>query len=75
MQKETDLNIITISPGPADQFLQEVKILDQNIDKIGLTIEEIKKLHEKILVSPSNDNSAFQLMIDCINFILFYFQN
>lgn len=62
MQNETDLNIISISPGPTDKFLQEVEILGQNIDKIGLTIEEIKKLHGKILVSPSNESSASYLI-------------
>lgn len=57
MQNETDLQMFSMEPTQTDEFLRQAKILDQNIDKITLTVEEIKRLHEKILVSPSTDNS------------------
>ncbi|RNA22046.1 syntaxin-1A isoform X2, partial [Brachionus plicatilis] len=57
MQTENDFQMSPVKPGQTDTFLQEAKNMGLNIDQMGLVVEEIKRLHEKILVSPSTDNA------------------
>ncbi|CAG2100793.1 unnamed protein product [Medioppia subpectinata] len=68
-QEDTDNHVVIITENTSlrnqmDAFFQEVEVIRENIDKMFANVEEVKKIHSKILSSPTNDENMKKQLED-----------
>ena len=64
IEEGDDFEINVDDDGPVKDFLKEIEEIKNNVEKVNVKIEEVKKLQSEILTNPTVDKKQNQQMDD-----------